>query len=232
MSDVRLFSRYRIDPAPQPLDEALVRRLATIDTSTLGHAVPWHLMSQRLKALQRGRRVVGTAVTLSIPGADSTLLHHALGQLRPGDLLVVDRLGDTRHACWGGIVTAAAQRAGTAGAVIDGPCTDLDEITASGFPLCCTGTSPVTTRLLDWGGSLNRPVACGGLVVQAGDAVVADADGVMVLPRAEAEALAAWAEGVQDFACTLRRQVLDGQALGELSGASALVRRSLDADGA
>ncbi len=100
MSDVRLFSRYRIDPAPQPLGEALVRRLATIDTSTLGHAVPWYLMSQRLKALQRGRRVVGTAVTLSIPGADSTLLHHALGQLRPGDLLVVDRLGDTRPSCW------------------------------------------------------------------------------------------------------------------------------------
>ena len=60
--------------------------------------------------------------------------------------------------------------------------------------------------------------------------MVADADGVMVLPRAEAEALAAWAEGMQDFAGSLRRQVLEGQALGELSGASALVRRSLDAD--
>ncbi|WP_049623607.1 RraA family protein [Frateuria defendens] len=216
--------RYRLNAHPDPLPEALVHALGRVETSTLGHGVPWHLMARAIRPLDPGQRLVGTAVTLAIPGADSTLLHHVLAGLRPGDVLVIDRLGDTRHACWGGIVTAAAQRAGIAGAIIDGPCTDLPEIRASGFPLWCTGTSPVTTRLLDWGGRLNAPVACGGIVVAPGDAIVADADGVLALPRGEALAAAEWALGVQAFAADLLAGVRQGQALGDLSGASRLVR--------
>ena len=60
-------------------------------------------------------------MTLAIPGQDSTLLHHTLGLLRPGDILIVDRLGDDKHACWGGGVTVAAKAAGALGGVVDGP---------------------------------------------------------------------------------------------------------------
>ncbi|MGN7832328.1 RraA family protein [Pseudoxanthomonas sp. 22568] len=222
--------RYRIAPHPDPLPAALLASMARVETSTVGHGVPWGLMSRGIRPVAPGLRMLGNAVTLSIPGADSTLLHHALSLLRPGDVLVIDRLGDDRHACWGGIVTAAAQRAGAVGAIIDGPCTDLAEIRASGFPLWCRGTSPVTTRLLDWGGRLNHPISCGGVVVSPGDVVLADEDGVLVLARQEAEAVSRHALEVQDIAASLLEEVHAGNFLGERSGASLLVQSALAAD--
>src|SRR5436190_1238133 len=89
-----------------------------------------------------------------------------LGLTRPGDVIVVDRLGDERYACWGGGVTNAARQAQLAGAVIDGPCTDPSEIRSQGFALWCRGVSPITTRVADVGGTLNQPVSCGGVVVR------------------------------------------------------------------
>lgn len=88
-------------------------------------------------------------------------MHHALGLLRPGDILLVDRLGDTRHACWGGGVTVAAKASGAKAGLVDGPCTDMEEIEASDFPMWCRGMAPITTRIYDLGGRLNRPVSIG-----------------------------------------------------------------------
>ncbi|RZZ88291.1 RraA family protein [Pseudoxanthomonas winnipegensis] len=215
--------RYRLGDFPEPLDAPLRAALAQVETSTVGHGIPWGLMRRDLRPVAPGLRLVGTAVTLAIPGADSTLLHHALSLLRPGDALVIDRLGDRDHACLGGIVAAAIQRTGAAGVILDGPCTDLEQLQASGLPVWCGGTSSVTTRLLDWGGRLNHPVSCGGVVVQPGDAVVADADGVLVLPRQEAAEIARAALALQARADTLLDAVRAGQALGVHSGASALV---------
>ena len=100
--------------------------------------------------LPGGRRVVGTAVTLAIAGPDSTLLHHAAGLLRPGDILVVDRLGDDKYACWGGGVAVAVKATGAVAGIVDGPCTDLAEIIASDFPIWARGLAPITTRLTTW----------------------------------------------------------------------------------
>ncbi len=174
-----------------------------------------------------GRRIAGTAVTLAIPGPDSTLLHHALGLLRPGgDVLVVDRLGDDRHAFWDGSVTLAAKVAGAKGGVVDGPCTDLAEIRASDFPLWCRGIASITTRIHDLGGPLNYPVAIGGAVVMPGDAVLADESGVLVLPAAEAEAEAREALRRQERGRFTEARLAEGGKLGELSGASLKVAAS------
>jgi len=110
--------------------------------------------------------------------------------LRPGDIVVVDRMGDQRHACWGGGVTIAAKAAGALAGVVDGPCTDLSEIQESDFPVWSRGISPITTRLYNLGGGLNIPVSCGGVPVLPGDVVLADESGVLVLRRDEAEAIA------------------------------------------
>ncbi len=99
---------YRIDPMPAPLDPRLVEKLERVETATVGHSRHWGFMDRGIQPLLRRKRVAGVAVTLAIPGQDSTLLHHALGLLRPGDILVVDRHGDDKHACWGGGVTVAA----------------------------------------------------------------------------------------------------------------------------
>ncbi len=215
---------YTINAMPDPLPKELVELFQEVETATIGH---WHLfgfMDRRIQSLVRGKRVIGTAVTIAIPASDSTLLHHAAGMLRPGDVAVVDRLGDDKHACWGGGVTVAAKASGAAGAVVDGPCTDLAEIEASNFPIWAKGLSPITTRIYDLGGGMNIPVSCGGAVVFPGDLVLADESGVLVLRRGEAYAIGRKALEIQERGGQRERQVQDGLArLGELSGASAKV---------
>ena len=78
---------------------------------------------------------------------DSTLLHHIIQYLRPGDILIIDRLGDHKHACLGGGVACAIKARGCIGVVIDGTCTDAQEIIQYRLPVWSRGVSPITTRL-------------------------------------------------------------------------------------
>ncbi len=218
---------YRIGPMPAQVAPAILAKLMKVETATVGHSRHWGFMDRGIQPLLRTKRVAGTAVTLAIPGPDSTLLHHALGLLRPGDILVVDRLGDDRHACWGGGVTIAAKAAGAVGGIVDGPCTDLTEIQDSDFPMWCRGMAPITTRIYDLGGMLNKPVSCGGVVVMPGDAILADESGVLVLPPDEAEAVAEAAIARQERGEQNQDKVRAGAKLGDLSGATAKVLASI-----
>lgn len=215
--------KYEIHSMPDPISAEVVALLEQTETATVGHWRHWGFCDRRIQPLLRRRRVAGTAVTVMIPGSDSTLLHHALGLLRPGDILVVDRLGDDRHACWGGGVTIAAKAAGAKAGVVDGPCTDLEEIEASDFPLWCRGLAPITTRLDDLGGAFNRPVSVGGAVVMPGDAVLCDESGVLVLGPQEAEHEARRAIEKQESGLQTQDKVRAGAKLGTLSGASAKI---------
>lgn len=212
---------------PAQVDAELLGELAQVETATVGHWRHLGFMQRDIQPLLRGRRVVGTAITIAIPGPDSTLLHYALGQLRPGDILVVDRLGDDRHACWGGAVTLAAKAAGAVAGIVDGPCTDLAEIEQSQFPMWARGIAPVTTRLYDLGGYLNVPVSCGGAVVQPGDAILADDSGVLVLPPDEVRAVVTEALTRQARGAERERAVVGGAKLGDLTGANDKVRGRL-----
>lgn len=215
--------KYTVEAMPPQLSAEVVALLEQAETATIGHWRHWGFVDRGVRALLRGRRVAGTAVTVQIPGPDSTLLHHALGLLRPGDILVVDRLGDIRHACWGGGVTVAAKAAGAKAGVVDGPCTDLEEVEASDFPLWGRGLAPITTRIYDLGGRMNVPVAIGGAVVCPGDAVLCDESGVLVLPPGEAEQEARAAIDRQARGLAMQDRVSKGAKLGEISGASAKV---------
>lgn len=220
--------KYIIREMPLHVPQESLDLLTKVETATVGH---WRLigfMDRAIQSLLPGRRVVGTAVTLAIAGPDSTLLHHAVGLLRPGDILVVDRLGDDKYACWGGGVTVAAKTSGAVAGIVDGPCTDLAEIRESEFPLWSKGLSPITTRLYDLGGGMNIPVCCGGAVVMPGDAVLADESGVLVLPRDDVRDVAEEALRRQESGKRREEIVRDkGQKLGDMTGASAKVLASL-----
>jgi regulator of RNase E activity RraA len=222
---------FTVHPMPPPVDAAVLAKLARAETATIGHTRLAGFLDRRIQAVLPGSRIAGTAVTLQIAGPDSTLLHHALGLLRPGDVLVVDRLGDDRYACLGGGVALAAQLAGSPGAVVDGPCTDFSELREHRYPVWCRGAAPITTRLLGLGGALNVPVACGGVTVRPGDAVLADESGVLVLPADEAEAVADAALARQAREQALWARLRAGEKLGEVSGASAIVRAALGGAG-
>ena len=222
--------KYRLKPMPVQVSPQILQQLKNISTATIGHFYPWGFMSAALRRLHPVKRVVGTAVTLTIPGADSTLLHHVIGLVRAGDFLVIDRHGDRRHACWGGGVTRAAVNAGLAGAAIDGLCTDPEEILEMGFPIWSLGVSALTTRLSDLGGRFNEPVSCGGIAVCPGDVVIADENGVVAIPADDAESII-------DTAIQLEKEIVKGEnrldageRLGVVYGASALVRRELEND--
>jgi regulator of RNase E activity RraA len=222
--------KYEIAAMPPRISAEVVELLRQAETATIGHWRHWGFVASGIQALLPGRRVVGTAVTLAIPGPDCTLLHHALGLLRPGDILLVDRLGDDRHACWGGGVTIAAKAAGAVAGVVDGPCTDLEEIEAADFPVWCRGLAPITCRLYDLGGRLNFPVSVGGAVVMPGDAVLCDESGVLVLGPQEAAAEARLAIETQRKGIESQRQVAERRAkIGVLSGASEKVLAALKA---
>ncbi|MCM2472324.1 RraA family protein [Rhizobium sp. CG5] len=219
---------YKINAMPEQIAAADLALLAQVETATLGHWRHFGFLSRQIQPLIPRRRVVGTAVTIAIPGPDSTLLHHLLSLLRPGDFVIVDRLHDDRYACWGGGVTVGAKAAGAVGAVVDGPCTDLEEIEQSDFPMWCRGISPITTRLYDLGGAINIPVSVGNTVVMPGDAVLADESGVIVLSPDEVASEAQKAIDTQVRGKAREASVREtGVKLGDISGATEKVMAKL-----
>ena len=219
---------YTIRDMPEPVPAELLTLLAGVETATVGHwRLQVHAPRDPAAAARRSpRRGNGGDAGHRRSGFDAAA--SCGGLLRPGDILVVDRLGDDKYACWGGGVTVAVKATGAVAGIVDGPCTDLAEIIASDFPIWARGLAPITTRLYDLGGGMNVPVSCGGAVVMPGDAVLADESGVLVIPRDEVLAVAERALAMQDTGKAREASVRDaGARLGELSGASAKVLAGL-----
>jgi 4-hydroxy-4-methyl-2-oxoglutarate aldolase len=214
---------FVINPLPRRLSPDLIALLQKVETATVGHFLHSGFVDPAIRATLPDKRIAGTAVTLRIPGADSTLLHHILGLVRSGDFLVIDRCGDVRHACWGGVVTNAAKKAGVVGGVIDGVATDFSEIRRCDMPVWCRGPSPITTKLLGLEGAFNVPVSVGGQTVSPGDAVLADESGVLVLKPDQAEVTAKRAIDMQNREITVLERIEKGEKLGDISGASHLI---------
>jgi 4-hydroxy-4-methyl-2-oxoglutarate aldolase len=162
-----------------------------VATTTLADQVGrGQVMDTVIRPLWPGLRLVGPAFTVRCPPGDNLMLHAAIYRAAPGDVLVVES-GDTEYALCGGNVCAIAHRRGVAGLVADGLIRDLGETRDRGFPVFARGAIPFP------GGKetvspLNVPVRCAGVTVHPGDVVVADEEGVVVVPRDRAaEVLAA-----------------------------------------
>lgn len=204
-------------------DSELIELLKKVEPATVGHFRHHGFMAPAIRPLLKGLKVVGPAVTVRTPGADSTVVHKVMEIAQQGDVVVIDRCGDTNHACLGGGVALAAHCRGLAGCIIDGPATDIDEIEEMNFPVYATGLSPITTKLLGFGGEINTVIQCGGVTVHPGDLIVADNNGVVVLRPDEARAVAEKAIGMQEAEVTLLEQIKAGQTLSSLSRANAII---------
>ena len=221
---------FILNDMPPPIDEESLRLLGEVETATVGHFRHSGFMDPQLRPVLAEHRVAGTAVTVSIPGPDSALLHHVMGLVRPGDFLIVDRCGDQRHACWGGFMATAAKACGIAGVVIDGPVTDAAEIRANGVPTWCRGVSPITTKLIALGGALNAEVSCGGVAVRSGDAILADDSGVLVLHPGDAVAVARKAIAMQEEEVADLARLRAGEKAPDITGATAQIEAAMAAD--
>jgi len=165
------------------VDAGLIAGLQDVSTGTLGHFLAQGFMDWEIQPMFRPVKLVGQALTVSCPPTDNSVLVDALERCSPGDVLVLHRHQDRRHAAWGGILSLAAREAGLAGVVIDGAATDWREITDMRFPVFCRNLSALTTRRLDLGGRVGEPVLCGGVTVRSGDIILGDEDGVVVIPQ-------------------------------------------------
>ncbi len=223
---------YRIaDPAPQ-LDAGLLSRFARAEAATVGHYLHDRFMRNDLRPLIDGVRVAGTAQTVVIPGPDSTLLYHAMDRVRPGDILVIDRAGDERHAAWGGFMAAVAKERGLAAVIIDGMITDPAAIREAGVPTWARGVSPITTKLLNLGGGYNIPVSCGGVTVNPGDAILADDCGILVLPPEQVAGIADVAIADQEDEGGWVARIRAGEKLQDLVDIAGMIAERQKMDGA
>ena len=218
---------FTLNPLPPQLSPALVDKLVRAEPATIGHFRHWGFMDPGIKALQPDVRIAGPAVTVHQPGVDGTIIGYALGQLRPGDVLVVDRCGDTRHAGFGGVVCYAAKVAKVAGVIIDGMVADVGEIRRYGVPVWCRGLSSITTKRIGMAGSFCLPVSCGGVAVRAGDVIIADEVGVVVMDPADAEAAADRAIAMQGAEAATKARLDAGEKLPDISGASKVLAEAL-----
>jgi 4-hydroxy-4-methyl-2-oxoglutarate aldolase len=157
-------------------------------------------------------RLAGPAYPVHCPPGDNLMVHAAIYRAEPGAVLVVEA-GDTDYAVAGGNVCLVAQKRGIAGFVVDGVIRDVAEVREHGFAVFARGVIPIPGAK-DAVGVLGGPVRCGGVAVQAGDIVVADEEGVVVVPAARADATLAAAEAraARDAAMTLEAWEADHRA--------------------
>lgn len=150
------------------------------------------------------------------PG-DNLAIHHAVTVAQPGDVLVVDAKAFTEAGPWGDILTLYAQQIGIAGLVIDGSVRDSRAIVALGFPVFSRGISVKGTGKHQ-PGAVNQPITCGGIRIAPGDLVVADADGVVVVPARDVDRVQEKCAERERKEAGLRDALRDGESLVDLLG--------------
>ena len=142
----------------------------------------------RIQALRPRMKLAGPALTVEVRPGDNLMIHAAMALAKPGDILVIDGKADQTAALMGTIMINACIKLGIAGVVIDGAARDSLEIDELDFPVFSVGTNP-NGPTKSVAGRIGHPVTVGGVVVHAGDFVMADADGVMVVEREKIESL-------------------------------------------
>jgi 4-hydroxy-4-methyl-2-oxoglutarate aldolase len=139
-------------------------------------------MDPSIKPLKEEYRVAGRAYTVKMPVGDNECVLRAIREAKPGDILVVDAKGDTYRTIAGDFIIGLAQTLGIKGIVTDGVIRDIIGIKKLNFPVFCKGTTVAASAKAGWG-QVNVPISCGGTSVNPGDIIVADADGVVVIPK-------------------------------------------------
>lgn len=189
------------------LDEATVQGFAEFPTPDISDLLNRLYAIDPQITLLTGGAVVGLACTVRTYPGDNLMVHKVLDVARPGDVVVVNAGVGRSNAVLGDIISTKAKHRGIAGFVVDGLIRDLPDLRPLDFPVYARGTTPMGP-LHRGPGEINYPVACGGVVVNPGDIIVADEAGVVVVPqgiakdllerlRAKADAGQAYIEAVQ-----------------------------------
>lgn len=207
-----------LDGAPQPtirirreiVSPDIVEEYAGLGTATVYEANGRRgSMDPAIKPIFSGMRIRGVALTVQAPPGDNLMIHKAIDIARPGDVIVVDSGGHVAGA-WGELMAVAARARGVAGLVIDGYARDGDEIRLLDFPVFSRGLCIRAVDKLALG-SVNHPITCGGVVVNPGDLVVGDDDGVTIVAFDDAGVTLGNARAREELEALRRQQYAHGE---------------------
>jgi RraA family protein len=167
----------------------VVHQFAEIPTAVVADSMRrTGAMAGEIQALWRGARLCGPALTVLVRSGDNLRIHQALDVARAGDVLVVNAQGSKAHAVFGELMATRARAGGITGLVVDGVVRDVADLEAMRFPVFSLGSNPAGPSK-EGTGEVGYPVACGRVVVNPGDVVLGDDDGVVVVPRESASAV-------------------------------------------
>ncbi|PHR56582.1 MAG: 4-carboxy-4-hydroxy-2-oxoadipate aldolase/oxaloacetate decarboxylase [Robiginitomaculum sp.] len=168
------------------------------------------LMAAYMRPIFRGSAISGTAVTVSAAPGDNWMIHVAAEQCEPGDILVVSPISTSESGYFGDLLGTLLQSRGVRGLIIDAGCRDVDDLEKMNFPVwskCISAHGTVKETL----GDVNLPISCAGQIVNPGDVIVADIDGVVVVPRLSASATVTLCQKREEREATIRSNYAAGK---------------------
>ena len=194
----------------RPADNAIFATLVEFGTPLLSDGLnKFNTMHPDIKPVASGIKIAGPVLTVRLRPGDNLMLHKAIGLARPGDIIAVDTCGSTTNSIMGDLMATAAFAKGIAGIVIDGGIRDIAELREKRYPVFARFVTPAVGDK-DGPGEINLPISCGGVPVLPGDYIVADDNGVVVIPPEMADTIIAGSKKKKEYEINRIKEIEQG----------------------